>query len=633
MTGPQPRKPGFRARLRYRFDTVMSRGTGIVILWLAGITFGLVFVAALVLTIFGIGINEDKTPSLLERFWQSLLRILDPGTFSGDSGWPLRVTMLLVTLLGVLIGGSLIGLIVAAVDSKVEQLRRGRSVVVERGHTLILGWSPRVFTLISEIVAANANQRRSCIVVLASEEKPDMEEAIRDRVGDTKRTSIVCRTGDPSSPQDLLIANADEARSIVVLAAGEDGIADAEAVKAVLAVMSGESRRAGPTVVAELNDAETARALHEASQGNVVTVQAAEVIARVTAQACRQSGLSLVWRDLLDFSGDEIYFQAERELDGRTYGDVLLAYDTSSVIGRRAADGTIAVNPPMETVFEPGDSVIAISADDDTVVVTGFVDEDAPDVVLSPARSDRTDRLLVVGWSHLGPVVLRELDQFAPDGSTVDVLVDADHVDRGELVDLDLARLRMTYQSTGGDLDELSSQVRARPYDKVIILGYRSGLSPPEADARSLLTLLILQQSMAANSSGQRPRIVTELLDARDVDLARATGADDFVVSDELSSLMLAQLAERADLEDVFTDLFDVEGSAIALQPAEWYVASEPVPFRRVVAAARARGETAIGYRIERGPDGLPSVVLNPPKTDLVQLRGTDQVVVIAPVQ
>jgi hypothetical protein len=239
----------------------------------------------------------------------------------------------------------------------------------------------------------------------------------------------------------------------------------------------------------------------------------------------------------------------------------------------------------------------------------------------------------VVGWSHLGPVVLRELDQFAPDGSTVDVLVDADHVDRGELVDLDLARLRMTYQSTGGDLDELSSQVRARPYDKVIILGYRSGLSPPEADARSLLTLLILQQSMAANSSGQRPRIVTELLDARDVDLARATGADDFVVSDELSSLMLAQLAERADLEDVFTDLFDVEGSAIALQPAEWYVASEPVPFRRVVAAARARGETAIGYRIERGPDGLPSVVLNPPKTDLVQLRGTDQVVVIAPVQ
>jgi voltage-gated potassium channel Kch len=632
MTQAQPRRIGVVARLRYRFDTAMSRGTGIIILWLGGITFGLVFIAALVLTVFGIGVNEDKTPSLLERFWQSLLRILDPGTFSGDAGWPLRITMLLVTLLGVLIGGSLIGLIVAGVDSKVEQLRRGRSVVAERGHTLILGWSPRIFTLISEIVEANANQRRGCIVVLASEEKPTMEEAIRERVGDTKTTSIVCRTGDPSSPQDLLIANADEARSIVVLAGGEDGVADAEAVKAVLAVMSSEPRRTSATVVAELNEAETARALHEASQGNVVTVRAADVIARVTAQACRQSGLSLVWRDLLDFSGDEIYLQIAPELQGHTYGEALLAFDTSSVIGRRAADGSISVNPAMETVFEPGDSVIAISADDDTVVLTGFVAEDAPDVVLSPPPPDGTDRLLVVGWSHLGPVVLRELDQFAPPGSTVDVLADPDLVDPGELVDLDLGRLRVTYQSTGGNLDELGSSVRAQQYDKVIVLGYRRGLTPPEADARSLLSLLILQQALVASSSGQRPRIVTELLDARDVDLARATGADDFVVSDELSSLMLAQLAERPDLEDVFADLFDVEGSAIALQPATWYVTSGEVPFRRVVAAARARGESAIGYRIEHGPGGLPVVVLNPHKTDPVTLGGGDQVVVIAPV-
>ena len=157
-------------------------------------------------------------------------------------------------------------------------------------------------------------------------------------------------------------------------------------------------------------------------------------------------------------------------------------------------------------------------------------------------------------------------------------------------------------------------------------------MTPPEADARSLLSLLILQQALVASSSGQRPRIVTELLDARDVDLARATGADDFVVSDELSSLMLAQLAERPDLEDVFADLFDVEGSAIALQPATWYVTSGQVPFRRVVAAARARGESAIGYRIERGPGGLPVVVLNPHKRDPVTLGGGDQVVVIAPV-
>lgn len=630
MTQAQPRRAGLGARLRYRFDILMSRGAGIVILWLAGITVGFVFLAALVLTIFGIGVNEEENPSLLESFWQSLLRILDPGTFSGDTGWPLRITMLLVTLLGVLIGGSLIGLIVAAVDNRIERLRRGRSAVVERGHTLILGWSPRVFTLISEIVEANRNRHRARIVVLAPEEKPAMEEAIRDRVGDTKTTRIVCRTGDPSSPHDLRIVNVEEARSIVVLAGGEDGAGDAEAVKAVLAVMTSESRNQAATVVAEMNDAETARALQEASGGNVVTVRAVDIIARITAQACRQPGLSFVWQELLDFAGDEIYFQPAPELEGHTFGEALLAYETSSVIGRRTADGGLMINPPTDTMFDQGDSVIAISADDDTIVFSDFADETAPDVALSAPPVGRLESLLVVGWSHIGPVVLRELDEFVPSESKVDVLVDPDLVDADELVDLDLDRLHTTFHTTGGNLDELSASIRHREYDKVIILGYRSGIAPAEADARALLTLLILQQALGDNTSGRRPRIVTELLDARDVDLARATGADDFVVSDELSSLTLAQLAERADLEPVFTDLFDVAGSALALHPARWYVTSEPVPFRRVVAAARARGETAIGYRVSRGAEEAPRVVVNPAKSDQVTLSGDDQVVVIA---
>ena len=96
------------------------------------------------------------------------------------------------------------------------------------------------------------------------------------------------------------------------------------------------------------------------------------------------------------------------------------------------------------------------------------------------------------------------------------------------------------------------------------------------------------------------------------MELARATGADDFVVSDELSSLMLAQLTERADLEPVFADLFDVAGSAIALRPASSYVDPTPTPYGKVVAAARARDEIAIGYRHHPVGDGPAVNVLEP---------------------
>ncbi|HMQ29728.1 MAG TPA: SH3 domain-containing protein, partial [Chloroflexaceae bacterium] len=55
-----------------------------------------------------------------------------------------------------------------------------------------------------------------------------------------------------------------------------------------------------------------------------------EIIARVTAQACRQPGLSAVWQDLLDFAGDEIYIVNIAEgLNLRSEPD---ATDTTNVI-------------------------------------------------------------------------------------------------------------------------------------------------------------------------------------------------------------------------------------------------------------------------------------------------------------
>jgi len=166
----------------------------------------------------------------------------------------------------------------------------------------------------------------------------------------------------------------------------------------------------------------------------------------------------------------------------------------------------------------------------------------------------------------------------------------------------------------------------------VIILGYRSGLSPREADARTLLTLLLLRRALQ-RTNGERPfRIVTELLDSSDVELARATGADDFVVSDALSSYMITQLSENPELEAVFEDLFDAEGSALGLKPASWYVPNDGrVPFSQIVAAARERDEVAIGYRVAQGPNGEPEVVMNPPKSSTVTLGSRDRVVVIGP--
>jgi hypothetical protein len=110
--------------------------------------------------------------------------------------------------------------------------------------------------------------------------------------------------------------------------------------------------------------------------------------------------------------------------------------------------------------------------------------------------------------------------------------------------------------------------------------------------------------------------------------------ADDFIVSDKLISLMLAQVAEHKALNAVFADIFDPEGSEIYLKPIGDYARlGEPLNFYTIVEAARRRGEVAIGYR--RGAEAsdaskMYGVTLNPDKSSKVTFAPGDYVIVLA---
>ena len=65
------------------------------------------------------------------------------------------LAMLVVTLAGIFITSIFIAIVVTAIQTRLEELRKGRSLVVESGHVVILGWSQQIFTVISELVVAN----------------------------------------------------------------------------------------------------------------------------------------------------------------------------------------------------------------------------------------------------------------------------------------------------------------------------------------------------------------------------------------------------------------------------------------------------------------------------------------------
>ena len=163
--GEAMNKTGFGERFRYWFDGVMSKGTIAIIGLLALVTVAFIAVIAAVVAIFRLGPEGDPEMSFSEAMWGSLMRTLDSGTMGGDAGTGYRVLMLIVTIGGVVVVASLIGIISGAFDSKVEDLRKGRSKVLENDHTLILGWSSKVFPIVSELVVANESRKRPVVVI------------------------------------------------------------------------------------------------------------------------------------------------------------------------------------------------------------------------------------------------------------------------------------------------------------------------------------------------------------------------------------------------------------------------------------------------------------------------------------
>jgi len=130
----------------------------------------------------------------------------------------------------------------SGVDSKLDELRKGRSRVLERDHSIILNWSPSVFDIISELVVANLSRKNARIVIMANRDKVEMEDAIADKVPDLRNTKVICRSGDPTDLYDLAIVSPQTSRSVIVLSPEGDD-ADSQVIKTVLALVNDPRRR------------------------------------------------------------------------------------------------------------------------------------------------------------------------------------------------------------------------------------------------------------------------------------------------------------------------------------------------------------------------------------------------------
>ncbi|OHD16251.1 MAG: hypothetical protein A2086_10945 [Spirochaetes bacterium GWD1_27_9] len=632
------KKYSLREKIKYSFDNIMSKGTVSLISGLAIISFVIILLISFFVWIGKFAPEEMVADNnFFKIMWISLMRTLDAGTMGGDDGsWVFLLLMFGVTLGGVFIISALIGIITTGLDAKIEQLRKGRSKVIEENHTVILGWSEQVFTVVNELITANENLKKACIAILGDKDKVEMEEELKDKIGNFKNTRVVCRQGNSIEINDLDIVNVNTSKSIIVLSNEEETDPDSSVIKTILAITNNRNRRKEPyNIIAEIRDPKNVEISKIVGKDELEIVLVGDLISRIIAQTCRQPGLSVVYTELLDFGGVEIYFMEEPSLVNKTFQETMYKYNDSLVIGIIDKNKVSKINPPMDTKINEGDSLIFIAEDDSTIKLSTISDYkiDKNNFSIKEISFNKPENILILGWNWRVPTIINNLDNYVSKGSKVIVvsdIEDGEKIIKNQCSNINNLSIKYICNDITNRriLDNLTSEEENH---HIIVVCY-DNIDIQKADAKTMITLLHLRD--ISQKTKKDFTIVSEMLDIKNRNLAEIARVNDFIVSDKIISLMLSQISENKYLNAIFMDLFDPEGSEIYLKPATNYVKlNTDVNFYTITESAARKNEIAIGYKIARLSDDAEKaygVKLNPTKNEILNFAEEDKIVVLA---
>ena len=617
----------WRQYLRYRFDGLLARGTWAVLLWLGIITFAVVLTASFLLRRAGVTLAGSEDAGWFEDFWQSLLRTLDTGTMAGDDGWRQRLVALSVTLFGLLVLGTLIGVIASGVEAQIDRMKRGRSAVVESDHIVVLGSSSLLPGVVDQLCRANAG-RRIAIVVMSDQDPAGLGDEVRHGIESTFGNRLVFRDGDPTRLADLELVRLPHCRTVVVLNGDGEHVGDARAVHTVLAVREALGDGHRTPIVVVLDDTAVAATLAASLDDSVHPIVLSQAVARNVVFALRERGLGEVMAELSYFRGAGIYVTSCPELVGTRFGEVVVGASGFRPIGLMRDGGVVELRPAPDEVIHSSDRLVMVA--DDSAAVLDLDHEAIAEPVVVRGRPDfhrttATHHVLVVGWSGLGRPLLSGWAMSAGSGSTVEVVFDPRLIDEGDIDVPDLGEIPVVLTPFAGDIVTMDRRV-APQITVIVLLAYRDHLPPQEVDSRTLLELMTLRRDLE-NRRQTMPRLVIELTDPGNAPLADVRGSDEVFVTPAMASRILAGLVDDPSRRAVYLALYATDGPSIHLVAAEDLDLRGVVSMREVVVAAHGRDMLAIGWR---RPDDLGGeLVLNPPADRRLDLVPGDEIVVV----
>ena len=647
-------------RLRYSIDNFMSRGSSSIFLALLGLFLAGFLVMVVVRLIANSFLPDETLNSLAEIPWRVYVAVMEGSAAEtdGDSNWLAKLTSILAVMVGLILFSSMVAFITSVFEAKLDELRRGRSLVLESDHTLILGFGDRILEVIRELIEANESESDASIVILAENDKEEMDNIIRDNISDFATTRVITRSGVVTNINNLKKVMAENAKSVIIMNSAaswrpesEKTLADALVLKSIMSIIAVCDGDVHPPIVCEIHSDRDRDLAENISNGDVKALNEVSVLSRMIAQlALSRNGLSIVYSDMVGFDGNEFYFY--RPDDGwggnLTFGDSINRFKSSTPMGVHNSKGEIILNPSKDMPIESDDELIIFAEDDSTIFYFEKpVFEPSTSEIPTSIVEPKSHRIALLNWTTKTAIILEKLCSYLPKGSELCVFVSS----KVPEMDFSKATLAEDYPDieismNEIDLNDLKSlnEIEPQNFDSILILS-PGGTTIEEMDAYVISLLIRIRQILIKNSgakSGREsrawPKLITEVMDSENIDIILNSGVEDFMVSNQFVSQIMAQVSEEPMALDVYDDLFQAEGSELYIKPASYYFDFKDrdtitIPYGECVQAAKLRNEVILGLQIhanQKSKEDMFGIVLIPSKEEEFTLSSKDGLIALA---
>ena len=392
--------------IKYSFNKAFEKDLLYLIIFFIFLSIiGVTFISSLIFILQKIGLLSENN-FFTENLWQGFKLFFDRNAIFNLSDKNTFLDYFFkfnITIFGILIFSSVIGIVTNLISNRIEELRSGKTKIEEENHIIFFNFSRRLVPLITELCKAYENEKQSFVIV-SDEDSLIVMEKIRSVIKIPKNITILARKGAAWQKSVLDRINLEKAKQVIILKPDISELfktemdCDVEVGKSLSSIIGSKEYNNSPCkILSEFHNKKTGMShiLYStdiwskavAKLGNDLVpaiISSNELKSDILSQCTNTPDLTEIYDNLFGYEGSEIYFVDPENIKfkdvlnkniGKNIKDLNRLCDNIIVIGfflndqsTRRTRNKIFLNTPIDFPLTKGFGIVCIAKDEDQII-------------------------------------------------------------------------------------------------------------------------------------------------------------------------------------------------------------------------------------------------------------------------